>query len=263
MLYLKPFTANSSYGRLAATIWPDERKCKGSLTEMTTPAQTDLQLFDGIRGAFGERPAEKSEETTRRLPLFSLGKSCAFGLRNLPVERPSRSPLPGERFLWQNDAGFGPGLRTRRSLRKGEGMDGLRVVKGKVVAQAPCSRCQASGCPWDRIVGEPICPDCQESLAQGEGEPLVVRTEKHRCAVCQHQGTLRYVTYPLHAAQPVEMDLCARHFQALLARRLDRHAYHQLSRQLQALGFTARQVFLLHEAFYDDQGRSLQPVPEW
>jgi hypothetical protein len=153
-------------------------------------------------------------------------------------------------------------LHARRSLRKGEGMDGLRVVKGGIVPQAPCGRCQASGCPWDHIAGEPICPDCQESLAQGEGAPLVVRTEKHRCAVCQQQGTIRYVTFPLHAAEPVEMDLCARHFQALLARRLDRHAYHQLSRQLQTLGFTARQVFLLHEAFYDEQGRSLQPVSD-
>jgi hypothetical protein len=141
-------------------------------------------------------------------------------------------------------------------------MDGLRVVKEEVVQPASCSRCRASGCPWDRLAGRPVCPDCQESLAQGEGEPLVLRTEKNRCAACQQQGTVRYLTYPLHATRPVEMDLCPRHFQALLARRLDCHAYHQLSRQLQALGFTARQVFLLHEAFYDEQGQSLQPVPE-
>ena len=141
-------------------------------------------------------------------------------------------------------------------------MDGLRVVKEECTPQVPCSRCQASGCPWDRLAGRPACPDCQETLAQGEGEPLVLRTEKNRCAICQQQGTVRYLTYPLHSARPVEMDLCPRHFHALLARRLDHHAYHQLSRQLQGLGFTARQVFLLHEAFYDEQGRSLQPVPE-
>ncbi len=142
-------------------------------------------------------------------------------------------------------------------------MDGLRVVKQGVAAREPCSRCQSAGCPWDRLAGLAICPDCQEALAQGEGEPLVLRTEKHRCTVCQQQGTVRYLTFPLHAVAPVEMDLCPRHFQSLLSRRLDRHAYHQLSRQLQGLGFTARQVFLLHEAFYDQQGQSLQPVPEF
>jgi hypothetical protein len=141
-------------------------------------------------------------------------------------------------------------------------MDGLRVLKGDLTPQAPCSRCQSAGCPWDCLAEQAVCPDCQEALAQGEGEPFVVRTEKKRCAVCQQTGTVRYLTYPLHSTQPVEMDLCPRHFQALLARRLDCHAYHQLSRQLQTLGFTARQVFLLHEAFYNEQGQPLQPVPE-
>jgi hypothetical protein len=141
-------------------------------------------------------------------------------------------------------------------------MGGLRVVKTGGAARGACSRCRATGCPWDHIAGESFCPDCQESLAQGEGEPLIVRTEKNRCAVCEQQGTIRYLTYPLHAAEPVEMDLCPRHFHALLSRRLDRYAYHQLGRQLQALGLTARQVFLLHEAFYDEQGRPLQPIPE-
>jgi hypothetical protein len=141
-------------------------------------------------------------------------------------------------------------------------MGGLRVVRKGDAARGACGRCKATGCPWDHIAGEPICPDCQESLAQGEGEPLIVRTEKNRCAVCDQQGTIHYLTYPLHAADPVEMDLCPRHFHSLLSRRLDRHAYHQLGRQLQALGLMARQVFLLHEAFYDEQGQPLQPIPE-
>jgi hypothetical protein len=58
------------------------------------------------------------------------------------------------------------------------------------------------------------------------------------------------------------MDLCARHFQALLGRRLDHVAFYQLSRQLEAVGVAVRQVFLLHEAFYDGHGRPLQPVAE-
>jgi hypothetical protein len=149
----------------------------------------------------------------------------------------------------------------QRRLREGS-VNELRVVKEALTPRAPCSRCKSAGCPWDRLAGQPVCPDCQEALAQGEGEPFVVRTEKLHCAVCRQAGTVRYLTYPLHSSEPIEIDLCPRHFQALLARRLDRHAYHQLSRQLQTLGFSTRQVFLLHEAFYDEQGHSLQPVPE-
>jgi hypothetical protein len=33
-----------------------------------------------------------------------------------------------------------------------------------------------------------------------------------------------------------------------------------LSRRLQTIGLGARQVFLLHEAFYDERGHPLQPV---
>ena len=36
----------------------------------------------------------------------------------------------------------------------------------------------------------------------------------------------------------------------------------QLARQLQTHGLQMKQLFLLHEAFYDDKGRALQPVPE-
>jgi hypothetical protein len=142
-------------------------------------------------------------------------------------------------------------------------MDGVRWVKGDgLTPEAVCSRCGATGCPWDCIAGKPMCPDCQEQLAMGEGEPLVERAERHHCAVCQQVGTVRYLTYPLHATDPVELDLCAQHFHALLRRRLDRYAFLQLARQLQALGMASQQVFLLHDAFYDPQGRPLQPVPD-
>ncbi len=142
-------------------------------------------------------------------------------------------------------------------------MDGLRLVKGNGLAgAAPCSRCQATGCPWDRVADKPICPDCQERLALGEGEPLVERAERRRCAACQQVGTIRYLTYPLHVPDPVEIDLCAYHFQALLSRRLDWQAFQRLSRQLLALGITAQEIFLLHEAFYDEHGRALQPVAD-
>jgi hypothetical protein len=142
-------------------------------------------------------------------------------------------------------------------------MEGLRVLSGDgLVPLAPCNRCQAAGCPWDRIVDKPICPDCQELLVQGEGAPLIERVEKKACAACQQVGTIRYITYPLHEPQAIEINLCPRHFHALLGRRLDRYAYWQLGRQLQTLGLKPRQIFLLHEAFYDENGHPLQPVME-
>jgi hypothetical protein len=142
-------------------------------------------------------------------------------------------------------------------------MEGLRLVSAAGHSPlAPCSRCQATGCPWDRIGDRAICPDCQEQLALGEGEPLVERLRPHRCAVCGSTGTVRYLTYPLHGRDPLEIDLCPQHFHAFLGRRLDRYAYRTLSRALQVLGMTVRQIFLLHEAFYDERGHPLQPVRE-
>jgi hypothetical protein len=142
-------------------------------------------------------------------------------------------------------------------------MEGLRLVSATGQSPlAPCIRCQATGCPWDRIGDHVICPDCQEQLALGEGDPLVERLCRHHCAVCGQTGTVRYLTYPLHAREPMEIDLCPRHFHAFLGRRLDRYAYRTLSRCLQAMGLSVRQVFLLHEAFYDERGHPLQPVPE-
>ena len=49
----------------------------------------------------------------------------------------------------------------------------------------------------------------------------------------------------------------------LIGRRLGPFAYHQLRRQLAALGLDADDVFLLHDTFYDVQGRALQPAVLW
>jgi len=142
-------------------------------------------------------------------------------------------------------------------------MEGLRLVTGEDLSPlAPCSRCGAAGCPWDRLAGKAICPDCQESLILGEGPPLIERVESRICAVCQQHGTLRYLTYPLQNQQPVEFDLCGHHLRSLLSRRLDRLALKHLAGMLREIGVTAKQVFLLHEAFYDEKGRALQPVQE-
>ena len=141
-------------------------------------------------------------------------------------------------------------------------MGGLRVVTaGEVSLLAPCCRCQAAGCHWDRIADKPYCPDCQEALALGEAEPLIEPVEPRRCAACNHSGAVRFLTFPLHAPAPVEIDLCPGHCRALLGRRLDKAAFREIGRQLTSLGLHSDQVFLLHEAFYDRQGRPLQPVP--
>ena len=143
-------------------------------------------------------------------------------------------------------------------------MDSLRLAPGdSIFPKIPCCRCGDQSRWWDRIVGKTYCPNCLECLALGEGDPVVEKTDRKRCAVCHHLGTVRYVTFPLHSRRPIEMELCAEHVRALIARRLGPHAFEQLRRQLCALGMEVAEVFLLHEAFYDDHGRALQPAVEW
>ena len=142
-------------------------------------------------------------------------------------------------------------------------MDALRVVARECVSPLdPCWRCQAEGCQWDRLNGLPLCPDCQEALAQGHADPLALRTERRPCVLCGHVGSARYLTFPLGVPEPVEMDLCAGHFRALLARRLDPDDFASLRRQLAAKGLSPHSIFLLHEAFYDERGRALTPAVE-
>jgi hypothetical protein len=66
----------------------------------------------------------------------------------------------------------------------------------------------------------------------------------------------------LQSQKPIEVDLCGHHQRCLLSRRLDRLALKQMGQMLRKIGVTAKQVFLLHEAFYDEKGRPLQPVEE-
>jgi hypothetical protein len=140
-------------------------------------------------------------------------------------------------------------------------MDNLRrPAAERFSSLLPCSRCAQSQQRWDRIAGKAYCPDCLETLALGEGKPLVERTSEKRCAICDQAGTLCYLTFPLGAAAPVEMDLCADHLRSLVGRRLNPTAFRQLSRSLSALGLTSAEIFLLHDAFYDRQGRALQPA---
>jgi hypothetical protein len=141
-------------------------------------------------------------------------------------------------------------------------MNALRTLTAdEEAAPTVCGRCRATGCPWDRIGGISVCPDCQEMLVRGEGEPLRLHAQPQCCAVCGAIGTLPFVTVPLRA-RAVVIDLCAAHLRGLLGRRLDRQTFLELARQLEVVNLAPGRIFLLHEAFYDRQGRALQPVSE-
>ncbi|HZU35443.1 MAG TPA: hypothetical protein VFA18_06025 [Gemmataceae bacterium] len=123
-----------------------------------------------------------------------------------------------------------------------------------------CCRCSRDDQPWDRIAGKAYCAACEELLALGEAPPLLERVEPNRCVVCERVGTIRFETYPLERTVPVIVDLCGEHVRALLSRSLGPFAFHQLSRHFRAQGVGRVEVFLLHDAFYDYNGRALQPV---
>ena len=143
-------------------------------------------------------------------------------------------------------------------------MDSMRLAPvDSVFPRLSCCRCADDSRSWDRIAGKTYCPNCLEALAMGESDPISERVDKRRCAVCYHLGTIRFLTFPLHSRRPVEMDLCAEHLRALVGRRLGPYAFEQLRRQLYVLGLDTNDVFLLHEAFYDENGRALQPAGEW
>jgi hypothetical protein len=142
-------------------------------------------------------------------------------------------------------------------------MESLRLAPADSIPQKlACCRCERNDRAWDRIAGKAYCPSCQELLALGECEPLIERTQPERCAVCNKLGTLCFHSFPLQRTVPVAIDLCAEHLRALLGRRLGPYAYHQLRRQLENCGVGVDDLFLLHGAFYDRQGRALQPVME-
>ena len=142
-------------------------------------------------------------------------------------------------------------------------MDSLRLAPSpRRPAAVACCRCANPKRNWDRIAGKPYCPECQEALVLGLAAPLTERTEKKACAVCGRTGTVCYLTYPLQNSTPVEMDLCPEHLRSLLGRRLGPYAFHQLRRRLHLLGLGVELIFLLHDAFYDEQGRALQPATE-
>jgi hypothetical protein len=142
-------------------------------------------------------------------------------------------------------------------------MESLRMLPGrKKPALVACCRCGSNARTWDRIAEKPYCPECQEALVLGLAAPLTERTEKKECAACGRLGSVRFLTFPLQSSTPIEMDLCPEHLRALLGRRLGPYAFHQLRKRLHILGLGVEVIFLLHEAFYDENGRALQPAAE-
>jgi hypothetical protein len=142
-------------------------------------------------------------------------------------------------------------------------MEGMRICPpNSIHLNVACCRCSGLARGWDRIADKAYCPDCQEGVVIGEAAPIVERTERKRCTICSAEGTVRFLTFPLNSLQSVEMDLCPEHLRALLGRRLGTHAFAQLRRQLAHLGLNVNDIFLLHDAFYDPQGRPLQPAAD-
>jgi hypothetical protein len=140
-------------------------------------------------------------------------------------------------------------------------MEGMRIgPPGSVALWVPCCRCGGVSQSWDRIADKAYCPNCEEAIIVGEAPPLIERMEKKRCTICACSGTVPYVTFPHNALHTVEMDLCPEHLRGLMGRRLGSHAFSQLRRQLQQLSVRVADIFLLHEAFYDTNGRALQPA---
>lgn len=135
-----------------------------------------------------------------------------------------------------------------------------RVHRDQVPPADACCRCQEPTKRWDRIAGKAYCPNCEEDLVLGFGEPLCEPTEPWRCAACARVGTVAYLTFPLGGATPVEFDLCAIHLRALLGRCLPPHSFRQLRRRLHSVGLDVEHIFLLHDTFYDADGQALQPA---
>src|SRR5262249_53988732 len=136
----------------------------------------------------------------------------------------------------------------------------IRIAVLKAGDVLACSRCASTTGNWDRIGGKSYCPECQEAMVCGLTAPLRERAQRKPCAACRRLGTLPYLTFPLQSSSPVEFHLCREHLTRLVARQLDRAAFRQLRQGLGRLGLDVDRIFLLHDAFYDRDGRPLQPA---
>lgn len=123
-----------------------------------------------------------------------------------------------------------------------------------------CMRCEDASRSWDRIGNGIYCPQCIEDILQGVHPYIKAEVEQLRCAICHHLGTVPYTTQPLSLPTQVRIDLCGDHLRALLRRSLGPHAFGILQDKLSVVQIPRGHVFLLHEAFYSNQGEALQPI---
>src|SRR5262245_17273283 len=64
-------------------------------------------------------------------------------------------------------------------------MDSIHLAPAdSIFPKIPCCRCGDLTRWWDRIAGKTYCPNCLEALAMGEGDPLIAKVDRKRCAVC-------------------------------------------------------------------------------
>ncbi len=125
----------------------------------------------------------------------------------------------------------------------------------------PCERCENETNLWDRLAGHVLCPECIEQMMIGIAPPIREPVTDVRCAICAALG----VTFEtnLHRSRiAVHVPLCGDHLRDLAARRLDPPSFSVLYARLKNLSINRQKIFLLHDAFYDERGKALNPVDD-
>jgi hypothetical protein len=135
----------------------------------------------------------------------------------------------------------------------------MNILKDKIIKKTPCARCKDSNYIWDRIGNEIICVSCQEKLASGSDDALIVRLDNNLfCDVCNKLGAAAYLT-KLKNSNLIEINFCKKHFSRLICRDLKRKDFEKLKKKLSLLGIDVDSVFLLHDLFYR-AGFAIKPI---
>jgi hypothetical protein len=135
------------------------------------------------------------------------------------------------------------------------------ITESTLLQPSDCAMCSdAPKKPWDRIDQVPYCMDCIENLMLGTAVPIKAQIEKYRCDICYRMGSVDFQTIPLHKNFGLIMHLCSVHLYDLLSRNLSEINFKYLRAQLKNFSVNVQEIFFLHGAFYDQDGRAIQPV---